>query len=71
MLNRRRFLQGTAALAFTALNRTAFAQDQAAVPIVFVHGDSGAAADWLTTIWRFESNGATSIWASAATSWSC
>ena len=55
-LTRRRMLQGTA-LAFVALHRTAFAQDQAPVPIVFVHGDSDAAAIWQTTIWRFESNG--------------
>jgi len=56
-LTRRRMLQGTAALAFAALDRTAFAEDQAAAPIVFVHGDSDAAAIWQTTIWRFESNG--------------
>src|SRR5271165_2968725 len=56
-LSRRRMLQGTAALAFAALDRPAFAQDQTAVPIVFVHGDSDAAAIWQTTIWRFESNG--------------
>ena len=48
--NRRRF-------AFVAMRRTAFAQDQSAVPIVFVHGDSDAAAIWQTQIWRFESNG--------------
>ena len=26
-------------------------------PIVFVHGDSDTAGVWMTTIWRFESNG--------------
>lgn len=26
-------------------------------PIVFVHGNGDAAAQWLTTLWRFESNG--------------
>src|SRR5207253_1901572 len=26
-------------------------------PIVFVHGNGDTAALWLTTIWRFESNG--------------
>ena len=57
MLNRRRMMQGTAALAFAGYHGAAFAQDQPAVPIVFVHGDSDAAAIWQTTIWRFESNG--------------
>ena len=57
MLNRRRLLQGTAALAFAAIARTAFADDQSNIPIVFVHGDSDFAATWETTIWRFESNG--------------
>ena len=57
MLNRRQMLQGTAALAFAATRRTAFAQDQPAIPIVFVHGDSDLAATWETQIWRFESNG--------------
>ena len=56
MLNRRRMLQGTAAFAFAAFHRTALAQDQIAVPIVFVHGDSDAAGIWQTAIWRFESN---------------
>ena len=57
MLNRRRLLQGTAALAFAAIARTALADDQSNIPIVFVHGDSDFAATWLTQIWRFESNG--------------
>ena len=26
-------------------------------PIIFVHGNAGSAALWLTTLWRFESNG--------------
>ncbi|HEY1884450.1 MAG TPA: hydrolase [Roseiarcus sp.] len=57
MLNRRRLLQGSAALALTSLARSAFAQEQPLVPIVFVHGDSDLAATWETQIWRFESNG--------------
>ena len=57
MLNRRRFLQGSAALACAGLYRTAFADEQSPVPIVFVHGDSDLAATWQTQIWRFESNG--------------
>jgi pimeloyl-ACP methyl ester carboxylesterase len=57
MLNRRRLLQGSAALALAGVHRAAFAQDQPTVPIVFVHGDSDLAATWETQIWRFESNG--------------
>jgi pimeloyl-ACP methyl ester carboxylesterase len=57
MLNRRRLLQGSAALAFAGLGRGALAQEQPAAPIVFVHGDSDLAATWETQIWRFESNG--------------
>ena len=57
MLNRRRLLQGSAALAFAGVGRSAFAQDEPPVPIVFVHGDSDLAATWETQIWRFESNG--------------
>jgi pimeloyl-ACP methyl ester carboxylesterase len=56
MLDRRRLLQGSAALALAGLGRSAFAQEPA-VPIVFVHGDSDLAATWETQIWRFESNG--------------
>jgi pimeloyl-ACP methyl ester carboxylesterase len=56
-LTRRRLLQGTAALAAAGVWLPAFGQDQAAVPIVFVHGDSDLAATWETQIWRFESNG--------------
>ena len=26
-------------------------------PVVFVHGNGDSAAMWLTTVWRFESNG--------------
>ena len=50
MLNRRP-LQVTAAFAFAAFHRTALAEDQIAVPIVFVHGDSDAAGIWQTAIW--------------------
>ncbi len=57
LLNRRRFLQGTTALALAGFTPTAFAEDQPSVPIVFVHGDSDLAATWETQIWRFESNG--------------
>jgi pimeloyl-ACP methyl ester carboxylesterase len=57
MLNRRRLLQGSAALGFVGLARSALAQEESPVPIVFVHGDSDLAATWETQIWRFESNG--------------
>jgi pimeloyl-ACP methyl ester carboxylesterase len=57
MLNRRRLLLGTAALALGSIARSAFAQDDPPVPIVFVHGDSDLAATWETQIWRFETNG--------------
>ena len=57
MFNRRRLLQGAAAFALGGVGRSAFAQDEPPVPIVFVHGDSDLAATWETQIWRFESNG--------------
>jgi pimeloyl-ACP methyl ester carboxylesterase len=56
MLNRRRMMQGTAALGLAAITRSPFAQEAADTPIVFVHGDSDQAAIWQTAIWRFESN---------------
>ena len=56
MLTRRRLLQGAAFIAVASLTRPSFAADEP-IPIVFVHGDSDYAATWLTTIWRFESNG--------------
>ena len=56
---RRHLLQGAAAAA--ALSLTACAQIGASrselPPIVFVHGNGDTAALWLTTLWRFESNG--------------
>jgi pimeloyl-ACP methyl ester carboxylesterase len=33
------------------------AADKPLLPIVFVHGNGDSAAVWMTTIWRFESNG--------------
>ncbi len=55
-LDRRSFLSGAAALsavpAFDAL-----AQGSTDLPILFVHGDGDQAPVWLTTLWRFESNG--------------
>jgi triacylglycerol lipase len=58
-LRRRFLLQGAAAAA--ALVLSACAQwgsvRQDTPPIVFVHGNGDTAALWLTTQWRFESNG--------------
>ena len=57
-LSRRRMLQGTAALALRRARPYRLSpRIKPVVPIVFVHGDSDAAAIWQTTIWRFESNG--------------
>jgi pimeloyl-ACP methyl ester carboxylesterase len=56
VLNRRNFLCGAAALlALPTLN--AMGQASADIPIVFVHGNGDQAPIWLTTTWRFESNG--------------
>jgi pimeloyl-ACP methyl ester carboxylesterase len=49
-------MQSSAAFAFAAVSGAALA-DEAATPIVFVHGDSDQGSIWQTTIWRFESNG--------------
>ncbi len=58
-LLRRYLLQGAAAA--TALLLCACAQFSSArsemPPIVFVHGNGDTAALWMTTLWRFESNG--------------
>jgi pimeloyl-ACP methyl ester carboxylesterase len=62
-MNRRRLVQ--AALLAAAATLAACAQAPAAAPpplaerppIVFVHGNGDTAAQWHTTVWRFESNG--------------
>lgn len=51
----RRALLG-AALSLPAL-RLARAQDTAPPPVLMVHGNGDHAALWMTTLWRFESNG--------------
>ena len=57
LLDRRSFLAGAAALSalrtFPAVGQTS-ATD---VPILFVHGNGDQAPIWLSTLWRFESNG--------------
>ena len=47
-----------AGCASTAISASARAPSLVeAPPIVFVHGNGDSAAQWMTTIWRFESNG--------------
>lgn len=56
MLTRRSFLGGVAAFStLPAINALGQASDD--LPILFVHGNGDQAPIWLTTIWRFESNG--------------
>jgi pimeloyl-ACP methyl ester carboxylesterase len=55
-LNRRTVLLGAAATTLLAACATPFA-DRKPPPIVFVHGNGDSAALWMTTVWRFESNG--------------
>ncbi|MBP0444245.1 hydrolase [Roseomonas sp. SSH11] len=52
----RRTLFGAAALA-AMTPRLLRAQEPALTPILFVHGNGDHAALWMTTLWRFESNG--------------
>jgi pimeloyl-ACP methyl ester carboxylesterase len=57
-VNRRSFLQRAAgAISALALPPHAHAQSQATPPILFLHGNGDHAALWITTLWRFESNG--------------
>ena len=55
-LNRRTLLLGAAATTMLAACATGPAGNDLP-PIVFVHGNGDTAALWITTIWRFESNG--------------
>jgi len=52
-ITRRRLLASLAVLAAPRLGRT----QAPPTPILFVHGNGDHAALWLTTLWRFESNG--------------
>ena len=54
-LTRRTLLLGTAAS--TVLAACATTPSTETPPIVFVHGNGDSAALWITTLWRFESNG--------------
>jgi triacylglycerol lipase len=55
VISRRHLLAAAAALA--AASCAQGPQADTRPPIVFVHGNGDSAALWLTTIWRFESNG--------------
>ena len=55
VISRRHLLAAAAALAATSCAQGPQADTRP--PIVFVHGNGDSAALWLTTIWRFESNG--------------
>jgi len=54
MFSRRHLLKGALVLA-ASLDTPASAQ--ADPPIIFLHGNGDHAALWITTLWRFESNG--------------
>jgi pimeloyl-ACP methyl ester carboxylesterase len=57
--SRRHFVCGMGGmLAAATLPRTSHAQvpPTERAPILFLHGDGGSAAQWMTTLWRFESN---------------
>src|SRR6478609_6337364 len=54
---RRELLGASAAAALLAACATTPPSLQEKPPIVFVHGNGDSASIWLTTLWRFESNG--------------
>ncbi|WP_043830953.1 hydrolase [Muricoccus aerilatus] len=56
MKHSRRAMLGAMALA-PLLPRLAHAQEASLPPILFVHGNGDHSALWMTTLWRFESNG--------------
>lgn len=56
MPTRRTILLGGSALALAATGSLR-AQSAPPVPILFVHGNGDHAALWMTTLWRFETNG--------------
>jgi pimeloyl-ACP methyl ester carboxylesterase len=60
-LTRRALLLALAALAASCAqapaSSLASAPTPAPDPIIFVHGNGDSAANWITTVWRFESNG--------------
>ncbi len=56
-MKRRVFLLAGAALLAACAQNPQAPQADSRPPIVFVHGNGDTAAQWHTTIWRFESNG--------------
>jgi pimeloyl-ACP methyl ester carboxylesterase len=56
-IGRRRWLRAALLAASALLPATSRAADKPPLPIVFVPGNGDTAAVWMTTIWRFESNG--------------
>ncbi|WP_416896827.1 MAG: alpha/beta fold hydrolase [Minwuia sp.] len=50
-------MAAAAALAIGGPGAMAASHEEKPIPIVFVHGDSDTAATWISTMWRFESNG--------------
>jgi pimeloyl-ACP methyl ester carboxylesterase len=58
-ITRRQLLRGSLAALAASQVRGALAQPPADAipPIIFVHGNGDHAALWITTLWRFESNG--------------
>lgn len=56
-IHRRRLILAAAALAMLDACTTSRPSDPGLPHIVFVHGNGDSAALWLTTVWRFESNG--------------
>ena len=56
-LTRRRLVLGAAATTMLAACATNSPHADPLPPIVFVHGNGDTAALWITTLWRFESNG--------------
>jgi triacylglycerol lipase len=57
LVRRRGLLLAGAAATLLAACASGPASQAAPPPIVFVHGNGGNASLWLTTLWRFESNG--------------
>lgn len=56
-LTRRSLLKSSASSAFVVVSSCRLLAQGMPRPIVFVHGNGDTAALWITTFWRFESNG--------------
>jgi pimeloyl-ACP methyl ester carboxylesterase len=53
----RRFIAASACVLIAACTGAPKQEDTPPPPVIFVHGNGDSAALWLTTLWRFESNG--------------